>query len=528
MSPDDGIHKGLDGVVVDRTAISMVNPETNSLTYRGYPVEQLAARCSFEEVAYLIWHGELPDAGELAEFVALERTRRALPEELFEVLGRLPTNCHPMDVLRTGLSYLGACDPGEGDSSPEANLSKALDMMAKVPSIVAFDRRRRRGQPPVAPDPELTFAENFFQMCFGEVPEPAIVECFEISLVLYAEHSFNASTFAARVVTSTLSDIYSAVVAAVGALKGQLHGGANEAVMRMLNEIGAPEHTLSWLGGALASHRLVMGFGHRVYKHGDSRVPTMRAALEKVAALRDGQSLLSTYAILERAMIEGKGIYPNLDFPSGPAYYLMGFDIEMFTPIFVMSRVTGWTAHVIEQLEANSLIRPLSAYVGLPRARGAAQRQSQRLPRRESPLGVVEEAAARLPAEPLLLDQPCEQWWRGEGLFGALGAHRLRAAQHRVEADEVAERERTEGVPAAEDHGRVDVLGGRVTGLEHPDRAEEVGDEEGVHDEAGAIVGVDDLLAEPTGDEGGHLSADSARSCAASSSARRAASPGRG
>jgi citrate synthase len=366
VSDEAEIHRGLDGVVVDTTSVSMVNPSTNSLTYRGYPVQQLAAACSFEEVAYLIWYGELPNQAQLAEFERAERSRRQVPDELFEVLGRLPLSCHPMDVLRTGVSYLGASDPAEGDGAREANLSKSLDMMARIPAIVAFDRRRRRGLPPVASDPTLPFAANFFQMCFGEVPEREIVECFEVSLVLYAEHSFNASTFTARVVTSTLSDIYSAVVAAIGALKGPLHGGANEAVMHMMNEIGAPENALSWLHEAFSTRRVVMGFGHRVYKTGDSRVPTMRAALEKVAALRGGEALLSTYGILEEAMISEKGIYPNLDFPSGPAYYLMGFDIEMFTPIFVLSRITGWTAHVIEQLEANSLIRPLSLYAGPP------------------------------------------------------------------------------------------------------------------------------------------------------------------
>jgi citrate synthase len=201
-------------------------------------------------------------------------------------------------------------------------------------------------------------------MCFGEVPEPEIVRALDVSLILYAEHRFNASTFTARVVTSTLSDIYSAVTAAIGALKGPLHGGANEAVMEMMIEIGDPALAAGWLRDALASKRTVMGFGHRVYKRGDSRVPTMKAALLEVAALRDGERWVRMYEELERAMIELKGIHPNLDFPAGPTYHLMGFDIPMFTPIFVMSRITGWTAHVIEQMESNALIRPLSLYAG--------------------------------------------------------------------------------------------------------------------------------------------------------------------
>jgi len=358
------VHRGLAGVVADTTAISMVNEATNSLLYRGYPVQQLAARCSFEEVAYLIWYGELPTADELAEFSASERSQRSVDKALLETLAQLPLTCHPMDVLRTAVSYLGASDPREDDASVEANLAKSIDMMAKIPTIVAFEQRRRRGEAAIEPDPGLSFAENFFHMCFGSVPETEVVRCFEISLVLYAEHSFNASTFTARVVTSTLSDIYSAVTAAIGALKGPLHGGANEAVMEMMSEIEDPADAARWLAEALASKRKIMGFGHRVYKHGDSRVPTMRAALVTMASIRDGERLMALYDNLERAMFEEKGIHPNLDFPSGPAYHLMGFDIPIFTPIFVMSRITGWTAHVMEQLATNSLIRPLSLYVG--------------------------------------------------------------------------------------------------------------------------------------------------------------------
>jgi citrate synthase len=360
------IRRGLVGVVADTTAISMVNEETNSLLYRGYPVQELAASCSFEEVAYLIWNGDLPTAAQLESFCATERSLREVPAEVFAVLGELPTTCHPMDVLRTAVSYLGACDPTEDDASPESNLAKSIDMMAKLPAIVAFEQRRRRGEGPIAPDPALSFAENFLKMTFGEVPEAEVVRCFEISLVLYAEHSFNASTFAARVITSTLSDIYSAVTGAIGTLKGPLHGGANEAVMEMMTEIGDPDIAAQWLREALASKRKVMGFGHRVYKHGDSRVPTMHAALVEMARLRNGERLIAMYDNLAATMLEEKDIHPNLDFPAGPAYHLMGFDTPTFTPIFVVSRITGWTAHIIEQLAHNALIRPLSAYDGEP------------------------------------------------------------------------------------------------------------------------------------------------------------------
>jgi len=358
------IRKGLAGVIVDRTAISNVVPETNSLTYRGYPVQELAASCSFEEVAYLIWHGELPTADQLRSFCERERAQREITRNTMSVLNRLPDTCHPMDMLRTAVSCLGAEDPAEDDNSPAANRAKALAMMAKLPTAVALDYRRRHDLDRIAPDADLGFAENFLAMCFGEIPAPEVVRCFEISLILYAEHSFNASTFAARVVTSTLSDMYSAVTAAIGALKGPLHGGANEAVMTMMLEIDDPEQAREWLRDALAEKRKIMGFGHRVYKDGDSRVPTMKDAFVRMADLADGERWVQMYEALEDAMHEANGIKPNLDFPAGPAYYLIGFDIPMFTPIFVMSRITGWTAHVIEQLDSNALIRPLSHYAG--------------------------------------------------------------------------------------------------------------------------------------------------------------------
>ncbi len=358
------IHRGLAGVVVDTTAISMVNQETNSLTYRGYPVQELAAECSFEEVAYLIWHGELPNASQLAQFTTHERERRSLGRTLRGQLLKLPEDCHPMDVLRTAVSCLGADDPTEDDAAPERNLAKSIDLFAKLPTVVALDHRRRHGLDPIEPDPSLGHAENFFRMCFGEVPSDDIVRSFEVSLILYAEHSFNASTFTARVVSSTLSDLHSAVTAAIGALKGPLHGGANEAVMHMLREIGPASNVEAWLETALAEKRKIMGFGHRVYKNGDSRVPTMQAQLDKLVADGSAADLMETYRALAAAMRERKNILPNLDYPSGPTYYLMGFDIPAFTPIFVMSRITGWTAHILEQLQANTLIRPLSSYTG--------------------------------------------------------------------------------------------------------------------------------------------------------------------
>ncbi|PWV51009.1 bifunctional 2-methylcitrate synthase/citrate synthase [Nocardiopsis sp. L17-MgMaSL7] len=374
---DTAIRKGLAGVVVDTTEISMVDEASNSLTYRGYPVQDLAASCTFEEVAYLLWYGELPTSGQLREFTARERANRALDRHTLDLLRRLPETAHPMDVLRTAISYLGADDPTEDDNSVEANRVKAEAMLARLPTVVAADHRRRQGLDPIQPDPGLDYAENFFHMCFGEVPETEVVRCFEVSMILYAEHSFNASTFTARVVTSTLSDIYSSVTAAIGALKGSLHGGANEAVMHMLQEIGSADRASDWLDTALAEKRKIMGFGHRVYKHGDSRVPTMREALDRMAALKGADELMELYEALETAMVERKGIHPNLDYPAGPAYHLMGFEVPTFTPLFVMARITGWTAHILEQQEANALIRPLSSYTG--RERRSVPLPAQRL-----------------------------------------------------------------------------------------------------------------------------------------------------
>jgi citrate synthase len=361
---DTEIRKGLAGVVADTTAISMVNPETNSLTYRGYPVQELCRACSFEEVAYLLWHGDLPTPAQLAAQNRAERAQRALDPIVAATLKGLPLWAHPMDTLRTAVSLLGAADPTEDDNSPGANQAKALRLLAVLPAVVALDQRRRHGLDAVPPSDDLGFAANFLYMTFGQVPEPAIVTAFETSLILYAEHSFNASTFTARVVTSTLSDTYSAVAAAIGALKGPLHGGANEAVMDMMTEIAIPDNAEPWLEEALASKRKIMGFGHRVYKNGDSRVPTMRAALDQIAALRDGQTLVDIYEILAKAMYDAKGLHPNLDYPAGPAYHLIGFDTPAFTPIFVAARLPGWTAHIAEQHAANSLIRPLAAYSG--------------------------------------------------------------------------------------------------------------------------------------------------------------------
>lgn len=358
------VKKGLEGAVIDVSEVSKVNAETSTLIYRGYNVADLAEQCSFEEVAHLLLEGELPNQNELQKFSQEERSLRAVSKEVLALAKLLPTGAHPMDTLRTLTSFLGCEDGRIWQNDKATNKNKAMSLLAKIPTLVALDLRRRKGQEFIAPRADLNLSENFFYMCFGELPDKRIVKAFDASLVLYAEHSFNASTFASRVVTSTQSDLYSAVVAGIGALKGPLHGGANEAVMHMMLEIGDPQKARAWMLSALEQKKKVMGFGHRVYKKGDSRVPSMKKYMMDVCAVKNAQQWLTMYEELERVMIEKKNIYPNLDFPAGPTYYMMGFDIEFFTPIFVMSRITGWSAHIMEQTLNNRIIRPLAEYRG--------------------------------------------------------------------------------------------------------------------------------------------------------------------
>ncbi len=360
------IQKGLAGVTVDTTAISKVMPETNSLTYRGYAVQDLCAHASFEEVAWLMWNGDLPTAAQLDGLRAEEVARREISEDHVAVIRRFPRDAHPMDTLRTAVSYLGTTETAWGGEPEEADRDRSLDLFAKIPTMIATDYRFRKGEDRIAPRDDLPMVENFFNMCFGEVPPREVIDAFDTSMILYAEHSFNASTFTVRTIASSRSDIYSAVTGGIGSLKGPLHGGANEAVMHMFLEIGDPDIAEQWMKDAIAGKRLVMGFGHRVYKSGDSRVPTMRSCLEDLAAWKGDDTWIRMSDGLQKVMIGEKGIHPNLDFPAGPAYYMMGFDIEMFTPLFVMSRITGWTAHYLEQNADNRLIRPLSAYSGVP------------------------------------------------------------------------------------------------------------------------------------------------------------------
>ena len=360
----EDIKKGLLGIVVDETEVSKVMPEINSLTYRGYAAQDLCAKCKFEEVAYLILNSELPNKKQLKSFEKIEKKERKLSKTLLDSIKNFPKKSHPMDVARTAVSIMGLEDKDTKDNSPKASIDKAMRIFAKTPTALAAFYRLRKGKKIIKPKKNLSFSENFFYMCFGKVPKSEIVKAFDVSLILYAEHSFNVSTFTARTITSSLSDIHGAITGAIASLKGPLHGGANEEVMHMMNKIKKPENALKWINNALEKKTVVMGFGHRVYKSGDSRVPTMREYFAKVAKVKKDKKFEKIYDIVEKVMIDRKNIYPNVDYPTGPTYHLMGFDTDFFTPIFVISRITGWSAHILEQHAANKLIRPLASYKG--------------------------------------------------------------------------------------------------------------------------------------------------------------------
>ena len=360
----DDIKKGLLGIVVDETTVSQVMPDINSLTYRGYAVQDLCEKCNFEEVAYLVLNGELPKKNQLKKFIKNERSERKLSKQILSDIQKMPKKAHPMDVVRTAVSLMSLEDKDARDNSPAANMRKAIRILAKTPTALSAYFRVRKRKKIISPRKNLSFSENFFYMCFGKVPSKEIVKAFDVSLILYAEHSFNVSTFTARTITSSLSDIHGAITGAIASLKGPLHGGANEEVMHMMNKIKKPENALKWINNALDRKEVIMGFGHRVYKKGDSRVPTMEKYFKKVSKIKNDKKFLKIYDTVKNVMIKRKDIHPNVDFPTGPTYHLMGFDTDFFTPIFVISRITGWSAHIMEQHAANKLIRPLSKYSG--------------------------------------------------------------------------------------------------------------------------------------------------------------------
>ena len=359
---DGALDRGLEGVVACSTAISTIAGTT--LLYRGYTIEDLAANATFEEVVYLLWFGELPTGEELARFQREIDDAMALPPASFGWFHGLPTDVHPMDFLHAVVAGLSLHDPDANVLSFEANHRKAVRLTARLATIIAAYDRVRNGQWPLQPLAGRSLAWNFLYMLHGKEPTARRVRQFETCLVLHADHELNASAFSARVTSSTLSGMYSSIMSAIGTLKGELHGGANEQVMRMLLDVGSPKRLEAYLDEAIAAKRKVMGFGHRVYKEGDPRAAILKRMSAELTAEIGRPELYEMSAAMEEYMHERKGLIPNVDFYSATVYYSMGIPIDLFTPVFAASRVAGWCAHVLEQYQNNRIYRPRGNYVG--------------------------------------------------------------------------------------------------------------------------------------------------------------------
>jgi 2-methylcitrate synthase/citrate synthase II len=352
---------GLAGVIAGETAIACV--DQGRLLYRGYPIADLAENATFEEVAHLLLFGALPTESQLQMVREALLRYRPLPQALVDALRTIPNEVKMMDVLRSMVSYAGHFDPVQGDDADSLR-QRALWLTAQIGAIISARFRLLNGHDPLEPKNELSHSGNILYQAQGAAPDPQAERLLDLTLVLYAEHDFNASTFTARVITSTLSDMVSSVVGAIGALKGPLHGGANEAAMEMLQQFSSPEEASQWIRDAFARKELVMGFGHRVYKHGDHRAHILERELRKLAEKQGQTQWMAIYDAIKDPMVNEKKIYPNVDYPCGLTYYLLGLPIDLYTPLFVASRITGWCAHIIEQLQDNRIYRPLSIYVG--------------------------------------------------------------------------------------------------------------------------------------------------------------------
>lgn len=361
------LRPGLEGVPVAESAISFIDGKRARLSYRGYAVEELARQSCYEEVAWLLLKGELPTQRELADFDRQLRSHRRIKYKLRDLMKCLPETGHPMGALQAGVAALGMFYPAKDLSNPQTNWESVVRIIAKMPTIVAAFHRLRNGDDDLPPRDDLDHAANFYWMLFEREPSPAIRKVLDACLILHAEHTMNASTFAGRVAASTLADPYTVVSAAIGTLTGPLHGGANEQVLDMLEEIGSVENVRPWLKEALARKRKIMGFGHRVYKVKDPRATVLQELAEHVFAETGRPKLYDIAVELERAAAEElgpKGIYPNVDFYSGIIYKSLGIPKDLFTPIFAISRVAGWLAHWLEQLQSNRIFRPEQIYVG--------------------------------------------------------------------------------------------------------------------------------------------------------------------
>lgn len=359
--------KGLANTVAAETEMSFIDGENGILEYVGIDIDSLARNSSFEEVIYLLWHRALPTASQLEQFKSKLQSQYDLPEPMWDMIRGLPTDAKPMHALRTLVSALGLFDPKADDVSVEGAREKALALVAKTPALIAGFDRHRKGRDFIRPDKSLSIAANFIKMLRGEAPTKTMEKALDVCLILHADHGLNASTFAARVTIATLSDMYSAMATAIGTLKGPLHGGANEAVMHMLHEIGDLAKVEPFVKGKLERKEKIMGFGHRVYKAYDPRATYLKTFAKQLADDTGNQKLYEMSHKIEEIMnaaVAARGIYPNVDFYSATTYYSIGLDIDLFTPMFAMSRISGWAGHCIEQLTDNRLIRPRAAYIG--------------------------------------------------------------------------------------------------------------------------------------------------------------------
>ena len=361
------IAKGLEGIVANSTRISDVKGEEGQLIYCGYDINELAGKVTFCETIYLLWNNRLPNRQELEKFEYALRAERLLPEGVIDFIRRAPKDASPMDVIRTAVSMLGLFDPQKPREDDKAeNYRRCVSLTAKVPVIAAYFHRARHGKELPAIRKDLTEAAHFLYLLNGTAPTKEAIETLDLAYVLHADHGMNASTFSARVTIATLTDIYSAVTAAIGTLKGPLHGGANEGVIHMLQEIGREDRVIPWLEEQLAQKKKIMGIGHRVYKTLDPRAPHLRAMAVKLCDQLGEQKWIRMSEMIATYMKEHKHLNANVDFYSATVYYSLGLPTDYFTPVFTISRTAGWTAHIMEQLADNRLYRPLSEYVGTP------------------------------------------------------------------------------------------------------------------------------------------------------------------
>lgn len=357
---------GLEGIIAAESEICFIDGEEGILSYDGYNIHTLADKATFEEVIYLLWHGDLPSQSQLDELKASLVRNRPLPPQIIDFLRQVPSDVLPMDVLRTAVSMLSFFDPLAKDMSPESNMRKAESLMAQTATLVTAYDRVRSGKELVDGDPNLSFSANFLYTLTGKRPDELMERAFDVAMILHADHELNASTFAARVTAATLSDIYSAVTSAIGALKGPLHGGANEDVIRLLLAAGDAQRATEMVEQKLAAKQKIPGFGHRVYRTEDPRATHLRQLSAELGRRTGQQALFEASQQVEQLVKSRKGLNANVDFYSASTYYALGIPIDLFTPVFAVSRMSGWTAHVLEQYRNNRLIRPRAEYKGAP------------------------------------------------------------------------------------------------------------------------------------------------------------------